>query len=67
MSVTYEQWQRYRACTRKTGRWTDKLAANTAALRIWQTGQFVQPYRCRWCGQWHLTSDREVGDRSLGH
>jgi hypothetical protein len=56
--TTYTEWQQWRACTRKTGRWQSKLAASTAALRIWVTGEYVQPYRCKWCGAWHLTSER---------
>lgn len=56
---TYSQWLRHRACTRKRGRWASQVEANRAALVIWRQGQYVRPYRCHHCGQWHLTSERK--------
>lgn len=54
----YRDWVRHRSCERKTGRWESQLDANRAALKIWQTGQFLHSYRCDHCGMWHLTSKR---------
>ena len=58
MTQSYTAWQRWRSCDRKTGRWDFKLAASTAALSAWVHGVFLQPYRCRWCNGYHLTSER---------
>ena len=28
------------------------------SLSAWVHGVFLQPYRCRWCNGYHLTSER---------
>jgi len=58
---TYAGWWRDRECTRKSGAWATKLGANAAVLAIWRQGRWARPYRCGWCGCWHLTTqDGEV-------
>ena len=44
--------------TAKPAGWDSKLAASTAALSAWVHGIWLQPYRCRWCDGYHLTSER---------
>lgn len=57
--MNHEAWKRHRTCERKTGRWVGRRDANWAALIAWRHGKFRWPYLCPYCGQFHLTSQRQ--------
>lgn len=49
---------KYRACTRKHGRYKTYNEAQKAANQIYRkTGDKLYPYECTFCGGWHLTHE----------
>lgn len=54
--MSYDDWRRYQSCERKRAWPSELLARNYATLQLWKGGDATRPYRCDYCGQWHLTS-----------
>jgi hypothetical protein len=54
--VTYEQWQRHRACERKQRLDSELVANNWATLLGWKYGKRHEAYACRWCDGWHVAT-----------
>lgn len=44
---------RRKACTGKI-RHIDKAAADLVYRKVRRTTGYMEPYKCRWCGGWHL-------------
>ena len=58
--MTWEEWQRWRACGRKQ-RWeSETVAANWATLLGWKHGLEYETYPCRFCGGYHVATVREA-------
>lgn len=56
MSVTYETWQRHRACERKV-RHPSLYDARLAVLLKWRAGRSGAAYQCEHCDGWHTTEN----------
>lgn len=46
--------QRRRACVGKVRLPSEEVAVRVARLMSRRTGSLLLPYRCRWCGRWHV-------------
>lgn len=54
--------RRWRSCERKKA-YPTRQAAVEAAAGCMRRARLLRAYECELCGQWHLTSQRERGNR----
>lgn len=58
-TMSYPQWRRERACTRKIKYSGRQVATNAATVLGWIGRPDLKAYRCEWCDHWHIGHGRQ--------